>query len=66
MRGLELGLGAAQIALGLAWLVLWVIDLGRDPARRRLQPRRFRQWSVALGLWFLVTGSWWIVRGLGG
>ena len=66
MRGLELGMGAAQIALGLLWLVLLIIDLRREPARRLIQPRRFRPWSVLMGLWFLITGPWWIVRGLGG
>ncbi len=66
MGEIQVGLGAAQTALGLLWLVLLVIDQGREPARRLIQPRRFRPWSLVMGLWFLITGPWWIIRGLGG
>jgi hypothetical protein len=66
MRGLEVGLGAVQIALGLVFLVRWVIDQRREPARRRIQPRSFRAWTVVMGLFFLVNGSFSTVRGLGG
>ena len=63
MRGLELGLGAAQIVLGLLWLVLLWIDQGREPAKRQI-PRARLAWVVT-GEVFLVTGPLWTVRGLG-
>ena len=64
MRGFELGLGAAQILLGLFWLAVLWIDQRREPAKRRV-PRARLAWAV-LGAAFLVVGSMWIVSGLGG
>ena len=64
MRGPVVGVGAAQIALGLSWLVLLWIDRGREPTKRRV-PRGRLVWAVA-GMWFVVTGWVWVVGGLGG
>jgi hypothetical protein len=64
MRGLELGLGAGQTVVGLAWLVLLWSDRGREPAKRQIPHARLLY--ALLGVWSLVTGPLWIVRGLSG
>ena len=64
MGGLRVGLGAAQIALGLSCLVLLWTDRGKKPAKRQV-PRGRLVWAL-MGLWFVITGPLWIVHGLGG